>query len=334
MTDTDKDIIKQYGDVLFDASHILDNPPPTISVSPKLDVALGGGIPEGSFVILTGPEKVGKTVTALQICRNAQELLLEKEEKRKIYFANIEGRLKKRDLEGISRLNFDPEVFQIIGSRKGKILSGEDYISIIDNKVHNVPHSVIVIDSFSALASESELVSDIKDVQVAAMNRTVAKFTRRVGNVLPINRVTVVGITHLMANIQKFGAGKSKVEKSGNALKYAQDVKLWASHKEPIKQGETQIGQKIHWAIENSAIGPPGQKVISYIKYGKGIWDEYEVIELAKDFGVLEVKGAWITLPNGERVQGIPNACTYLEENPKAYAELRAKVFEIVGLKI
>ena len=328
---SEKDILKEFGDVLLDAGYIVDNPPPVISVTPKIDIALGGGVPEGCLFIMTGPEKIGKTVHALQFCKNAQQVKLESEEKRKIYYGNIEGRLKKRDLEGIRGLQFDEESLKIVGSTKGNILSGEKYLAIFDNIIHNEPHAVCVIDSFSALAAESELVGDITDVQVAAMNRYLAKFTRRFANVLPINRVTLVGITHLMANIQKFGAGKSKVEKSGSALKYAQDVKLWATHKEALKQGETQIGQKVHWIVENSAIGAPGQKVTSIIKYGHGIWNEYELAELAKDYGLVEGK-TWLTLPNGEKVQGMSNFATYLENNQEYYDELRQQVFEMVGM--
>lgn len=328
---SEKDILKEFGDVLLEASYIVDNPPPIISVSPKIDIALGGGVPEGCLFIMTGPEKIGKTVHALQFCRNAQKVKLESEENRKIYYGNVEGRLKKRDLEGIKGLEFDPENFKIVGSTKGNILSGEKYLGIFDNIIHNEPHAVCVIDSFSALAAEAELVNDITDVQVAAMNRYLSKFTRRFANVLPINRVTLVGITHLMANIQKFGAGKSKVEKSGSALKYAQDVKLWATHKEPLKQGETQIGQKVHWVVENSAIGAPGQKVTSIIKYGHGLWEEYELADLAKDFGLVEGK-TWMTLPNGEKVQGLTNFAKYLEENPNYYSDLRQQLFEMIGL--
>lgn len=328
---TEKDIVKEYGDVLLEASYIVDNPPPLISVSPKIDIALGGGVPEGCLFIMTGPEKVGKTVHALQFCKNAQQVATESAEKRRIYYGNIEGRLKKRDLEGIHGLDFSPDGLKIVGSTKGNILSGEKYLAIFDNIIHNEPHAVCVIDSFSALAAEDELVGDITDVQVAAMNRYLSKFTRRFANVLPINRVTLVGITHLMANIQKFGKGKSKVEKSGNALKYAQDVKLWATHKEALTQGDTQIGQKVHWIVENSAIGPPGQKVTSVIKYGRGIWNEFELAELAKDFGVVEGK-TWLTLPNGEKVQGMANFAKYLEDNPDYYSDLRSQVFEMIGM--
>ena len=189
---------------------------------------------------MTGPEKVGKTVTALTFCANAQ-----KHYERQVYYANIEGRLKKRDLQGITDLSLEPEKMQIIGSTEGNILSAEKYLSIIDNIVHTQPGSLAIVDSFSALSSESELTGNLADVQVMSVQKVLAKFCRRISNVLPINRVTVVGITHLMANVNRFGRGKTKVEKSGSALKYQVDVKLHASHSTPLMQGDTQIGQTL-----------------------------------------------------------------------------------------
>ena len=277
---------------------------------------------------MTGPEKVGKTVTALTFCANAQ-----RQHEREVYYANIEGRLKKRDLEGISDLSLDPEKMQIIGSTEGNILSAEKYLSIIDNVVHTQPGSISVVDSFSALSSESELTGNLADVQVMSVQKVLAKFCRRISNVLPINRTTVVGITHLMANVQRFGRGKSKIEKSGSALKYQVDVKLHASHSVPLTQGDTQIGQTIHWQIVTSAIGPPGQKVESHIRYGKGIWREMEMADLMIDFGLISRAGAWLKLPNGEKIQGKVNLAKYLEENPKEYETFRKEVFSMVGLE-
>ena len=322
-----KDIIKEYGDVLHDASSITEKPLEVISVGPKLDMALGGGVPEGSLFIMTGPEKVGKTVTALSFCANAQ-----KHYEREVYYANIEGLLKKRDLQGITDLSLDPELMQIIGSTEGNILSAEKYLSIVDNIVHTKPGAVTVVDSFSALSSESELTGNLEDVQVMSVQKILAKFCRRISNVLPINRVTVVGITHLMANVQRFGRGKTKIEKSGSALKYQVDVKLHATHSVPLMQGDTQIGQTIHWQIVTSAIGPPGQKVESHIRYGKGIWKEMEIADLLIDFGLITKAGAWLKLPNGEKIQGKVKLAQYLEENPDQYETFRNEVFSMVGL--
>jgi recombination protein RecA len=323
-----KDIVKEYGDVLHDPASITERPLKVLSVGPKLDMALGGGVPEGSLFIMTGPEKVGKTVTALTFCANAQKYY-----EREIYYANIEGRLKKRDLEGISDLSLDPEKMKIIASTEGNILSAEKYLGIIDNIVHTQPGALAVVDSFSALSSESELTGNLTDMQVMSVQKILAKFCRRVSNVLPINRVTVVGITHLMANVNRFGRGKTKVEKSGSALKYQVDVKLHATHSTPLMQGETQIGQTIHWQIVTSAIGPPGQKVESHIRYGKGIWKEMELADLLIDFGLISKAGAWLKLPDGEKVQGKANFAQYLEDNPEKYAEYNKQVFEMVGIE-
>ena len=150
---------------------------------------------------------------------------------------------------------------------------------------------------------------------------------------LPINKVTVVGITHLMANVNKFGRGKTKVEKSGTALKYQVDVKLHATHITPILQGETQIGQTVHWQVVTSAIGPPGQKVTSHIKYGRGIWKEMELADLLVDFGLVQKSGSWLTLPNEEKLQGKNNLAAYLEENPNEYIKFENDIFSMIGIE-
>ena len=144
-----KDLVKQFGDALHDAAFITEKPKQIISVSPKIDLALGGGVPEGSLFIMTGPEKIGKTVTALSFCANAQS------QERFIYYGNIEGRLKKRDLEGIRELQLGAEQFQMVGSSEGHILSGEDYLGIFDKVVNGHPKSVAPI-LLSALTAKSE----------------------------------------------------------------------------------------------------------------------------------------------------------------------------------
>ena len=322
-----KDIIKEYGNVIHDPSSITDQKLKIISISPKLDIALGGGVPEGSLFIMTGPEKVGKTLTALTFCANAQQ------DNRKIYYGNVEGRLRKRDIEGIKELDSDAEKIQIIGSTQGNILSAEKYLGIFDQIIHTQPNTICVIDSFSALASDAELTGDLTDQQVMSVQKVLAKFCRRMAPALPINKVTVVGITHLMANVSTFGRGKAKVEKSGTALKYQVDVKLHASHTKPIMQGETQVGQTVYWQVVTSSIGPPGQKVESHIKYGRGIWKEMELADLLVDFGIVKKSGAWLTLPNEEKMQGKNNLATYLENNPDQYTKFENDIFSMIGIE-
>lgn len=54
-------ITSKYGKSgVVNAQHVLDKPQHIFSISPKLDIGLSGGIPEGSWVIISGAPKCGK----------------------------------------------------------------------------------------------------------------------------------------------------------------------------------------------------------------------------------------------------------------------------------
>ena len=95
----EKDIIKEFGEgVIRSGNSVVDADLLTIPVSPALDVVLGGGIPEGSFVTLTGQPKCGKTTLSLHFAGKCQDKDYGGSlcpEGRHVYFMNVEGRLKK-----------------------------------------------------------------------------------------------------------------------------------------------------------------------------------------------------------------------------------------------
>ena len=53
-------IKKEYGNVVISGDALFSRKRKIIPTTPALDQALGGGIPEGSWVVVTGPEKFGK----------------------------------------------------------------------------------------------------------------------------------------------------------------------------------------------------------------------------------------------------------------------------------
>ena len=83
-------IFKDYGNIISNGLDVLEEKKnyKTISISPAIDIALGGGIKEGSWLTLTGDPKSGKTTTAMQIAANCQK------EGRPIIYLDVEGRLK------------------------------------------------------------------------------------------------------------------------------------------------------------------------------------------------------------------------------------------------
>ena len=79
VSSADKDILKEYGDVLHDPSSIVDRPLDIISIGPKLDIALGGGVPEGSLFIMTGPREGREDSNcSYLLCQCPEESRLEK----------------------------------------------------------------------------------------------------------------------------------------------------------------------------------------------------------------------------------------------------------------
>jgi recombination protein RecA len=333
-----EDVKKNFGDnILITASSVMDKQLLTIPVSPSLDIVLNGGIPEGSFVILTGQPKCGKTTTSLDFCATAQKpeyAYGSFKDGREVYYLNIEGRLKKRDLEGIPGLNL--EKFHIVGSQEGKILHAEEYLQIAERIINELPGSILIIDSYSALCTEAEITSDMNKMQRADGAKLLAKFCRKVANVIPVNKNIVIGITHLMGN-PGYGNVEWK-EKSGQAIAYQTDIKLKAKFfkKWNLSDDSPQIGQEVEWEVLCSALGPPGGSITSYIRYGTGIDKQMELLNLAVDLGLINKGGAWYTMTIVEdkpKFQGLEKARQYLVDNPKIYDTLLEKVNETMGIK-
>jgi recombination protein RecA len=332
-----EEVRKAFGDnIILLGSAIIEKKILTIPVSPAIDIILNGGIPEGSFVVLTGQPKCGKTTTSLDFAATAQKKEYQGELKspREVYYLNIEGRLKKRDLEGIPEM--DLSRFHVIGSQQGKILHAEEYLQIAEKIINEVPGCVMIIDSYSALCTEAEITSDMDKMQRADGAKLLSKFCRKVANVIPVNKNIVIGITHLMGNPTGYGAEFK--EKSGQSIAYQTDIKLRAKSFKPWTVGadSPQIGQEIEWQVLCSALGAPGGQITSYLRYGQGIDKCTEMVNLAADMGIINKGGAWYTISFMEekpKFQGVEKLRNYIVENPKIYDEIYQKIKETIGIK-
>jgi recombination protein RecA len=322
---------------LFVSAHALINRKfVIIPVSPIIDVMLGGGIPEGSFVIPTGPPKVGKTTFCLQFAANAQKKQYGGEfcpEGREVYIYNIEGRLKRRDLLGIHGLDINR--VSVIESKPGQILSAEEYIETGERLINEKPGAVHIFDSFSQLCTKSRRTASYSDRFRDDTPLLLASFCKRICNVIPVNRCIVMGITHEIANQGGMPGQSPWVEASGRKVQFAVDVKMKATHATPWKVGkdETQIGQEVHWKCTSSAIGGPGQ-CTSRLRYGYGLDKEAELIDIAPDLALLTKKGSWYTFADGTQMQGLDNARNYLIQNPEVFNTLYTSLRNLLGMGV
>jgi recombination protein RecA len=296
-----KNIRKKYGNVIIPISDFLERETQVIPVGPNLDAALNGGVPEGSWMIMSGPPKCGKSTTALQIAANAQA------QGRKVYYFDVEGRIKPMQLNGISNLKQGPEHFQMIATPEEataeEILSAEDFVNIASDIIKNESRVVIILDSTSSLCSQDELDGEITGGGRAKGPRILASFCRKMGTVVPVRKATVIMMQHLIANTSGYGA--PYMEDSGRKVQYQADIKLRCKTFQYWKdRNDTLIGQIPTWQVVTSALGPPVEKVESYLRYNTGIDDVWEVMRVAIDLGIIDKAGSWYTLPNGDKFQG------------------------------
>jgi recombination protein RecA len=331
-----KALKKKFGDgIIVSGQSIADTEKMVIPFSPAHDLMLGGGIGEGTWTIVTGPAKVGKTTSALDFAGTAQSPEYDSPDSgpRKVFFFNIEGRLKGRDLRGIKTLTLSEDRFEVVKSKKGKILNAADYLECAETYINEVPGCVIVFDSFSQLCSKERQDAAIGDRFRDDTPILLSNFCKRMCNVLPVNDVVFIGITHLISN-QTPGSMKQSSEAGGRKIQYNSDIKMHATHRTlyPKETEGTAKGQIIHWKCDWAASGAPGGKCESLLRYNHGIDKEWELIKIAGDLGIVNVAGSWLTFPDGSKCQGRDKGAQMLRDCPKVFKSIQKDCREMLGM--
>ena len=292
LDDLSQQICKEFGEnVMVDASAILAEDYQVIPCDFSLDLAFGGGIPEGSWANFTGPPKMGKTTTILSFAANAQK---PEWGSRPVVLLDAEARFKQKNINYIHGLDISPDKFRVIHNTEDKILSSQDYLKIGTMILKDVPKVILIIDSWSALCDEKVFAEGIGTETRSSGYKNVAQFVGINAGVVRVNKSIVLGVTHQIANTSGYGSPTS--EKVANALKYQVDTKVKIKSTEPLMVGGKtgrRIGTKINWIVEVSPFGVPGTECSSYLRYGYGLDSVYAMMDYGESIGLITKSGAW-----------------------------------------
>lgn len=335
-------VVGKYGDVVRTGSQVLENinSLETIGVSPALDMALGGGLREGSVVVMTGDPKSGKTTTALHFAAKCQA------KGKRVIYMNTEGRLSKQNFNGIKGL--DPEKILIVESTDDRVLSAEDFLNIVEYYINNDPGALLICDSLSNMVPQVELDGEVRTGVRNALPRLLSMFFKRVSGSIMKNKTILIAITHNIANTGGSPYAPQKMADCGNMLQYQAGTNMIITHVgrwQVPKDTGPHVGQIANWKIKTSnAGGTPNSTAASWIRYGIGLDETQEVVQAACEFRLIKTAGAWYTIQcavnnvehpavaqllkdneidpsNGEAVekffkfQGANNTCDFLTEN-------------------
>ena len=115
-------------------------------------------------------------------------------------------------------------------------------------------------------------------------------------------------------------------------MKFYSSVRMDIRRIGAIKDKEQIVGNTTRVKVVKNKVAPPFKVVEFDLMYGKGISKVGELIDLGAKAEIVEKSGAWYAY-KGEKIgQGRENAKLYLEQNPKAAAEIEMAIREKAGV--
>lgn len=301
----------------------------TIPVSPIIDMTCGGGIREGSIVLVSGHEKLGKSAFCLQAAANAQ--CLDDGITRRIYYFDIENKLMQRDLTGIRNLDLNKN-FEVIGSSIDGLVPAEYYFNLAENIVTNNHHSIIIFDSFSMLLTKDELAYNFDDGQKRPdVPKYTAVFCKKMSQLVRPTKSILFGINHVYASQ---GMGPATLQESGGKkVQYAANYKFRLVYKKPEEKDGIIIGNTVFFQCmfhPSDSTTSPKEQCEFFHRFKYGIDDINDIIDIGSLYGVMKKSGAWYSYGD-EKWQGKENTREAILNNPKLLNELRVKVQEFTS---
>lgn len=297
-----------------------DHEQPNVDVVPTgslaLDIALGiGGIPRGRLTELYGADGVGKTTLCFHIIAEAQKQGLE------VLFVDMENAV-------------DVKYAEAIGVDLNKVYwnqpdNSTEALGVIESAISSGAFGLIILDSVASLAPVKEQEDELASANVALTPRELAKFFRRNNHVIRESNVALLFTNQLRDNIGAYFGGT--VTPGGRALKHSRSVALSMRRAADIKDGKEVIGHTAEIDIKKNKLAVPFKSAAFDIIYGKGIDPYRDMIEVAKNLGVIILKGSYYVYIDESMGQGKDNAAETLRNNPQMFEEIRKACFDLVA---
>lgn len=284
-----------------------------------LDSALGiGGYKKGRIVEIYGPESSGKTTLCLHAVANAQR------QGKKCAYIDAEHSL-------------DTTYAKNLGVDTGELLLsqpdyGEQALDITDMLAKSGEVGVIVIDSVAALVPQKELEGDMGDSHVGLQARMMSQAMRKLAGTVNQTGCIIIFVNQIRMKIGVM-FGSPETTTGGNALKFYASQRLDIRRIGAIKQGDKVIGNRTKVKVVKNKLAPPFREAEFDIRYGIGIDQLAEILDLAVEDDVINKSGAWYSYEDQRIGQGRENAISFLKDNEEIRNKVKTQILEYRGLE-
>ncbi|MDD2828743.1 MAG: recombinase RecA [Sulfuricurvum sp.] len=284
-----------------------------------LDLALGvGGVPEGRVIEIYGPESSGKTTLTLHIIAEAQ--------KNGSICAFIDA---EHALDVGYAKNLGVDVENLLVSQPDY---GEQALDIVETIARSGAVDLIVVDSVAALTPKVEIEGEMSDQQVGTQARLMSKALRKLTAILHKMNCTIIFINQIRMKIGTMGYGSPETTTGGNALKFYASVRIDIRKIATLKQGESQIGNRVKAKVIKNKVAPPFRQAEFDIMFGEGISKEGELVDYGVKLDIIDKSGAWFSFEDTKLGQGRENVKQKFKDEPELAKIVEAKIKDAMGV--
>jgi recombination protein RecA len=290
---------------------------PTGSIG--LNAALGvGGYPKGRIIEIYGPESSGKTTLAIHAIAECQK---------------AGGVAAFIDAEhAFDRFYAEKLGVDIANLYISQPDNGEQALEIAEQLIRSSAIDILVVDSVAALTPKKEIEGDMGDSAVGLHARLMSQALRKLTGTIAKTNTTCIFINQLR---EKIGVmfGNPETTTGGNALKFYASVRLDIRKSQPIKDGDTILGNQVKVKVVKNKVAPPFRKAEFEIIFGEGISKVGEIVDLGVEYNIIKKSGSWFSYGDTKLGQGRDAVKEMLKDNPELYEELEAKIMEVITEK-
>ena len=287
------------------------------SGSIALDSALGvGGFPKGRIIEIYGPESSGKTTLAIHAIAESQK------NGGLAAFIDAEHAF---DSNYAKKLGVDVDNLYI-----SQPDNGEQALEIADNLISSGAVDIIVIDSVAALTPKSEIDGEMGDSKMGLHARLMSQALRKMTATISKTKCCCIFINQLR---DKIGVmfGSPETTTGGHALKFYSSIRLDIRRIQAIKDGETNIGNRVRVKIVKNKVAPPFRQVEFDLLFGQGISKMGELVDIGVDAGIIKKSGSWFSYGETKLGQGREAVKQLLADNPELQEEIAEQIKEYLA---
>jgi recombination protein RecA len=282
-----------------------------------LDSMLGGGLPLGRIVEISGPEGVGKTSLSLQIARAYQEAMPDK----KIVFIDVEG----GNTQEFVAETYGLDTHMTIYKRAQAGDTAEILLSMIEECASSDEVSLVILDSLASLVSEQDgdkgLPDGFRDNRPQLYSRFLRRLTRR-----PATAATVILLNQLRMKQNAQPNEDPWYETGGMGLRYYPSLRVRLFHAGRVKNGaEENIGFKVRALVHKARYSTPRRSCSWIIDFVEGLDTTRAILDMAIERGLVVRKGSWFNYGD-QKWQGLEAVLVDMRASDKLLTDMESKL--------